>query len=326
MRPARLVVLSVLALGAFAVVVTLAPMGQAASPMASPSTGRTRFESSGCLVCHGRPEIRSVKPGDEGKQLFVPVETIGRSVHISLACTDCHPRPSALLHGDPAAEIRQAQASCVRCHTAEGDAYSGSVHAKAKVPVAATEGPPDGSTVVMPVSKDGTSPASRPTCITCHGAHGVTPASGRAFVVASAALCSGCHVENGKSFFDRNYHGKEASLGRTDVALCSDCHNAHDVRAASDSKSPVAPANRVGTCGSCHPGGGKSFSEIQIHVAGQVLPADAKLRAVTLYMMALLALTFTFFGVHTALGFLHNIRQLRRVEAEGGEERVELDR
>ena len=47
-------------------------------------------------------------------------------------------------------------------------------------------------------------------------------------------------------------HGKRLKQGDTKVAACVDCHGVHNILSASDTRSPVHPANVASTCARCH--------------------------------------------------------------------------
>jgi hypothetical protein len=47
-------------------------------------------------------------------------------------------------------------------------------------------------------------------------------------------------------------HGKRLKQGDSKVAACVDCHGVHNILPASDTRSPVHPANVASTCGHCH--------------------------------------------------------------------------
>jgi predicted CXXCH cytochrome family protein len=80
-----------------------------------------------------------------------------------------------------------------------------------------------------------------------------------------APLCATCHSDaaymkkyNPQVRVDQyqqyltSTHGKRMSTGETRVATCTDCHGAHGIRAASDTRSAVAPQNVATTCARCH--------------------------------------------------------------------------
>lgn len=100
--------------------------------------------------------------------------------------------------------------------------------------------------------------------------------------------------------YKKSYHYKSYKSGGGVIATCSDCHENHDTRIASDPKSAINPANLITTCGKkgCHEGAGNVFlSGGKIHEEQSVylLSFDAK-RIVTIFyiIMILFELTFTF--------------------------------
>ncbi len=76
------------------------PPARAGEPPTTPSR-----ESSECIVCHAKPEIRTSVGGTPRPELFVPPQDLARSVHAELLCTSCHPPLSSMLHDVPRAEI-----------------------------------------------------------------------------------------------------------------------------------------------------------------------------------------------------------------------------
>src|SRR5215204_6234449 len=112
------------------------------------------------------------------------------------------------------------------------------------------------------------------TCIDCHTKDGrgdmttMLPRSDPASPVARANLadtCGRCHgdsnVMRGSGIttrpflsFRESVHAQAASRGNLGAAVCSDCHRAHDVLPATDSRSPIFKFNVPQTCGQCHPG------------------------------------------------------------------------
>jgi hypothetical protein len=271
-----------------------------ASPQISPPPNAQQMGSDSCTVCHGNPAIVT-QNGD--RSLYVTQQMLTSSVHSSLDCLSCHRTLAGDLHSNAKADLAAAQASCAKCHESEAAQYLSSAH---------------GPKWPMKTSTDeGTAPTEKPTCVTCHGSHLIQPATTRTFAVQTAQLCSDCHTENGASYYDYNYHGKETALGRYDVAVCSDCHTAHHELPPSDPASSVSQQNVVATCAKCHPGAPANFAGIIIHVGGEPLPSDPKLRIATLYMLAVLIGSFTFFGMHTVLGIRHRARMARA--AAGGQ-------
>ena len=79
------------------------------------------------------------------------------------------------------------------------------------------------------------------------------------------ALCGRCHSDpafmrqyspslrtDQLSQYQTSVHGKLFAKGDTKVAVCTDCHGVHDLRAPSDVASNVHPTNVAKTCARCH--------------------------------------------------------------------------
>jgi hypothetical protein len=78
-------------------------------------------------------------------------------------------------------------------------------------------------------------------------------------------LCGSCHADASriKQFnpslrtdqlaqYQTSVHGIKLAAGDAKVAVCTDCHGVHDIRAASDPRSPVYPLNVATACSRCH--------------------------------------------------------------------------
>jgi Cytochrome c3/Doubled CXXCH motif (Paired_CXXCH_1) len=146
-----------------------------------------------------------------------------------------------------------AQNSCIACHSALGGEYakpaklfSADVHQQAGL-----------------------------SCADCHGGdpndnsmNAMSPDKGFRGAPAKAqvpAFCGRCHsdpvymrrfnpslrTDQVKEYFT-SMHGKRLKQGDTKVAVCVDCHSVHNIRAPSDPRAPVYPANVAETCARCH--------------------------------------------------------------------------
>jgi cytochrome b subunit of formate dehydrogenase len=101
-----------------------------------------------------------------------------------------------------------------------------------------------------------------------------------------------------------------AKAGAETVANCSSCHGIHNIRASSDPKSTIHPANLARTCGQCHAGAGQRFALGQIHVAsGNGEPVV--LRWVRYIYLFIIPLTIGFMFLHNFGDWLHKVRRLR---------------
>lgn len=92
-------------------------------------------------------------------------------------------------------------------------------------------------------------------------------------------LCGSCHSDPAyiRQFnpslrtdqlgqYHTSVHGKRLATGDTKVAVCTDCHSVHDLRAPSDPRSTVNPVNVANTCARCH-------SDAD-HMKGYSIPTD----------------------------------------------------
>ena len=117
------------------------------------------------------------------------------------------------------------------------------------------------------LSKNGTKSAK---CLDCHTRDGdltsLLPASDPKSTTHRANIaetCGRCHgdksVMQGSGISERPFlsyresvHAKAIALGNSSAAVCTDCHNSHDIQPASNPKSSIAKVNVAATCGRCH--------------------------------------------------------------------------
>lgn len=108
------------------------------------------------------------------------------------------------------------------------------------------------------------------SCKDCHTISGdmttALPAENPKSTVNRAAIattCSKCHsnktVMQGSGISDRpiyayreSVHAQAFARGVTGAAVCTDCHNTHDIQPASSPQSSIAKINIAATCGKCH--------------------------------------------------------------------------
>ncbi|HCX29406.1 MAG TPA: cytochrome B [Blastocatellia bacterium] len=108
------------------------------------------------------------------------------------------------------------------------------------------------------------------TCLDCHTKNGdmttILPASDPNSTINRATIaetCGKCHgdksVMQGSGISNRPFlsyresvHAKAMARGNTSAAVCTDCHNSHDIQPASNSQSSIAKVNIPATCGKCH--------------------------------------------------------------------------
>jgi hypothetical protein len=114
------------------------------------------------------------------------------------------------------------------------------------------------------------------TCVSCHGGDPTSDDPDQAMSRKAGwkgkidrkqipQLCGSCHSspEYVRQFnpslrtdqlaqYRTSVHGKRLAAGDTKVAVCTDCHGVHNLKAPSDPRSAVAPLNVAGTCARCH--------------------------------------------------------------------------
>jgi nitrate/TMAO reductase-like tetraheme cytochrome c subunit len=112
--------------------------------------------------------------------------------------------------------------------------------------------------------------AKAASCLDCHARNRdlttMLPASDPKSTINRANIaetCGRCHgdksVMQGSGISDRpilsyreSVHAKAIARGNLSAAVCTDCHNGHDILPASNSQSTIAKVNIPNTCGKCH--------------------------------------------------------------------------
>ena len=114
------------------------------------------------------------------------------------------------------------------------------------------------------------------TCATCHGGDPTKDDPDQAMSRKAGwkgkidrkqipELCGSCHSDPAfmRQFnpslrtdqlaqYHTSVHGKRWAAGDSKVAVCTDCHSVHDLKAPSDPRSTVNPVNIANTCARCH--------------------------------------------------------------------------
>lgn len=108
------------------------------------------------------------------------------------------------------------------------------------------------------------------SCLDCHTRNRdmttILPASDPKSTINRANIaesCGRCHgdknVMQGSGISNRpllayreSVHAKAIARGNMSAAVCTDCHNAHDIEPAANAQSTIARVNIPNTCGKCH--------------------------------------------------------------------------
>jgi cytochrome b subunit of formate dehydrogenase len=236
-----------LLLGMLGIVIAVpANLVSAASPKKTVEPPKPTNED--CLACHSDSTmIKEVA----GKQVSLDVsgEHFKNSIHSMFSCVDCHTDIKSSPH-----ENTPAKVSCAQCHADQQVAYERSLHGQA--------------------AKRGDSSAA--SCVSCHGSpHEILPAAdpkSRVNHANIAATCGSCHGQkfvmeaSGHSAqpflsYQESVHGRAVAAGSDKAAVCTDCHGAHEILAASDPKSSIFKFNVPATCAKCHTSVQQEFAQ-----------------------------------------------------------------
>lgn len=197
---------------------------------------------------------------------------------------------------------------CVKCHSESTNAYEESIH--------------------WQKLKEGRNAAS---CTDCHGIHNILSSkdtNSSTFSLNISGTCVKCHASQSimqsseygiktDSFdtYKESYHYKSYLAGGKLLATCSDCHENHNIRAQSDPKSAINPANLITTCGKndCHEGAGNVFlwgGKVHEGQSVYLLSLDAKRIVTYLYILLILfELCFTFGLIFLAIASKFDIKR-----------------
>jgi predicted CXXCH cytochrome family protein len=232
----------------------------------------------------------------------------------ALACTDCHGEDAFPHDNLPAANHREytitQSNACIDCHTEQAENLADDVHYTALVDGnlrAATCVDCHGAHDVQPPAENPqrisetcgechqivfneyaqsvhgqalfAGDENVPTCVDCHGVHGIQHPTTPLFRNRSPELCADCHADaelmaqydittNVFNSYLSDFHGKTVELFQqtdpnvaSNKAVCYDCHGVHDILPADDASSQVIRENLLITCRECHPDATSDFPD-----------------------------------------------------------------
>jgi 5-methylcytosine-specific restriction endonuclease McrA len=279
-----------------------------------------------CVDCHGKHDIRSSKdtasrtfalnlpatcaqchsqqrlPGAAGMIADSYLDSVhGRGVArsglvVSANCTSCHGAHDIKAKTDPASHVHRDKivGTCATCHEGIQATFLTSVHAQP--------------------AKNG---AKTPVCSDCHTSHQIQRTGTDQWRLAAIQECGSCHLDKISTYRD-TFHGQETALGFTRVATCSDCHGTHNIHAANNPASLIAPQNLVTTCRKCHAQANANFVKYDPHADKHDAKRSPQLYWSYKFMQLLLAGVFLAFGAHTLVWFPRSYRARREHDENGG--------
>lgn len=218
--------------------------------------------SKKCTKCHDDKDDTEWEY-DEGAlegetiNIYVPFEKFEKSVHGEQNCSACHENIN-LVKGEHD-EYLPITVGCIECHqekkTAQKkdtetkykrldviqhktDTYMHSIHAKPNI---------------ADQSK------TNATCYDCHDPHNIGTEGSEARAesrLKNPEVCGACHEEQKENYMT-SMHGKEVMEKKnSDAAVCSDCHNSHNIDSP---EKDMVKLNITKNCGSCHENAFKTY-------------------------------------------------------------------
>ena len=194
--------------------------------------------NSSCYSCHVN------LTGYLDDKLSKPAVDWRYSIHFSseslVMCSDCHGGDRTIyILTDAKSETSGFQMYlskdyiielCGSCHSSKLEEFTSSIHWKE-------------------LNND-----TRLTCVDCHNNHNIKSSSNPDSPVFRENIpqtCRRCHEDEYKNFL-KTFHGKNYNLDNYQVALCTDCHNSHEILAETNPNSLINSNNMAYTCASCH--------------------------------------------------------------------------
>ncbi len=228
------------------------------------------------MDCHGTDIFPHDKP--------LPADGRAFTVEMSLVCTRCHADQTANLadgvHYSALMSGNLTAATCVDCHGAHD------VHAPDEPRTRISETCGNCHAQIFSQYKDSVhgqalfeGDPNVPTCIDCHGVHGIQHPTTSQFRNRSPELCAGCHANeelmsqygittNVFNSYLTEFHGTTVALfDQTDPnvpsnkAVCFDCHGVHNIQKVDAANSQVVRDNLLATCQKCHPSASADFPD-----------------------------------------------------------------
>ncbi len=320
-----------------------------------------------CLVCHSEEAQSYTLPDGTELSLAVDTAELAASVHGeenpegAVGCVDCH--GDAFPHeGPPPANMRvfrvERSEGCADCHTDQVEHLADGVHYTALLAGnlrAATcvdchgghdvQSLEDARERIPLICGTCHEPVFRqyeqsvhgqalfagdpnvPTCVDCHGVHGIAHPTTPQFRNRSPELCASCHADaelmaeydittNVFNSYLTDFHGTTVALFEqqdpnvpTNKAVCYDCHGVHDIAAVDAENSHVIRENLLETCQQCHPDATADFPDAWIGHYPPTLETQPLLFIVNSFYSILIPGTIGIFMLLIVTDIIRRIRQ-----------------
>jgi len=214
-----------------------------------------------CQVCHADfatfPHPARAARADCGDCHSEQAQAVVQSVHgqrlgaagQAAKCSDCHTIHNVRSASDPAASVYPLTIpqTCGQCHPYREISFDGVISAQ----VTSFDQDHHGHALLVKGL------VHSATCVSCHGAHDIRPATDPQSRIAPANLvktCGSCHAGIFLQY-QKSLHGVLVELGETGVATCSDCHSSHLRRRTGDEM----VLSIIQACSRCHPQQGRTY-------------------------------------------------------------------
>lgn len=214
-----------------------------------------------CVECHADlkkveefPHVSPLKTVDCSRCHEDSQEQFRRSIHfaagskseaaIVVRCKDCHGTHEIKAKADLDSTVfpLNLPSTCEKCHLEKVETekgfdfirqYNQSIHFRA-------------------LEKSGLTMSAN--CSQCHGAHEIKSIHDPGSLVSRRNIiktCGSCHVGIERDYYE-GVHGKDYVKGNTDIPVCTDCHNEHDILSPQNLKSNVYATKVAEVCSRCH--------------------------------------------------------------------------
>jgi len=225
------------------------------------ATAVSGLDTNNCLSCHRDRNLFKIEPDGRRISLYVSEQLVNTAAHRFIDCTTCHGLEPHKMDSDLSKQSLAEK--CGTCHKYEYELHRRSIHGQKLaagngdvatcVDCHSAEGNPHSVIRVLEFSAPTYKTNTAETCGKCHSSRDLMENYGI--------------VETVYETYMRSFHGRAIELAGDQLAAlnfatCTSCHGFHDIKAVDDPNSPVAGEdNLVQTCEQCHPGAGAEFAK-----------------------------------------------------------------